>query len=318
MHQETLTNEGKIDQQKPIQPELIKKKRTLLKTIISLALYIGVYYYFFHDNVKWILLLTGVILLHEAGHFIAMKYFGYKDVRMFFVPFLGAFVSGEPKKVSQRQRIVTLLAGPLPGMLAGIAFYLLFLKTGKFIDYQLAFMLIMLNAFNLLPVTPLDGGQLLENLVLKLGGRIQKAFLLLSAVLLFYLAVVTQNYFILLIVWLIVIRYRRIDEIYNLRHLLLKDKLPLQKAYDELSDHEYMEIRKKMIAHIRLFKDYEPDSISNDENDIIIYMNKLFVAPVIDKLSHKEKLFIIVLWVILMIVPFVIYSKHAVAQMSLV
>lgn len=144
------------------------------------------------------------------------------------------------------------------------------------------------------------------------------AFLILSAVLLFYLAVVIQNYLVLLIVWLIVIRYRRINTIHELRHLIFKDRLPLQKTYDELSDHEYMEIRKKMIAHTRLFKDYDPDSISNDENNIIIYMNKLFMAPVIDKLNHKEKLFIIVLWVILMIVPFLIYSKHTVTKMILV
>ena len=38
--------------------------------------------------------LVGVILFHELGHFAGMKLFGYRDVKMFFIPFLGAAVSG--------------------------------------------------------------------------------------------------------------------------------------------------------------------------------------------------------------------------------
>jgi hypothetical protein len=39
-----------------------------------------------------------VVLIHELGHFLAMKYFGYKDLGMFFIPLLGAYVSGTKKK----------------------------------------------------------------------------------------------------------------------------------------------------------------------------------------------------------------------------
>ncbi len=79
------------------------------------------------------------MLLHEAGHFFAMKVFGYRDVRMFFVPFLGAFVSGSPYTISQRQRTVTLLAGPVPGILVGIIFLILYYNTGNSFYYQLEF-----------------------------------------------------------------------------------------------------------------------------------------------------------------------------------
>ena len=40
-----------------------------------------------------IFIIIVVILIHETGHLIAMKYFGYKDVKMFFIPFFGAAVS---------------------------------------------------------------------------------------------------------------------------------------------------------------------------------------------------------------------------------
>ncbi len=289
---------------------------TLVKTLISFVLYIAAYYYFFQDNLKWLLILTGVILVHEAGHFIAMKGFGYKDVRLFFIPFLGAFVSGEPKVVSQRQRIVTLLAGPLPGMLAGLLFFILFLQHQQPIYYQLSFALVMLNAFNLLPVTPLDGGQLLENLFLRLSGKIQLAFLIVAAVLLFCLAVYLRSYFMVIIVWLIVIRYRRVDTVHKLRNALNKNNLDYTKNYNELSDEEYMAIRRLMIKHVKTLKQYDPEIASPDEEDIAAYFNKILTPPVQNKINMREKIVIIVVWIVLLLIPFMVYNNYSVMYLT--
>ncbi|HRP56619.1 site-2 protease family protein [Agriterribacter sp.] len=289
---------------------------TLLKTIVSFLLYIGVYYYFFQGNLKWLVILTGVILVHEAGHFIAMKGFGYKDVRLFFIPFLGAFVSGEPNIVSQRQRIVTLLAGPLPGILAGLLFFILFLQVHQPIYYQLSFALVMLNAFNLLPVTPLDGGQLLENLFFRLSGKMQLAFLVASAVLLFCLAVYMNSYFIVFIVWFIVIRYRKLSIIYKVRNALDKGNLDYSRNYDDLTDEEYMTIRRIMIKHVRTLKQHDPEMLSPDEGDILAYLNKVLIPPLQNEISVREKIIIIALWVVLLLIPFMVYSKYSVVHLT--
>src|SRR6266568_4405998 len=47
-------------------------------------------------SVKWqeILILIGVLLFHELGHMAAMKLLKYNDVKMFFIPFIGAAVTG--------------------------------------------------------------------------------------------------------------------------------------------------------------------------------------------------------------------------------
>src|SRR3954470_4748589 len=50
-----------------------------------------------HDDIREIGILIGVLLFHELGHLAAMKVLGYRDVKMFFVPFLGAAVSGKSK-----------------------------------------------------------------------------------------------------------------------------------------------------------------------------------------------------------------------------
>jgi hypothetical protein len=41
-----------------------------------------------------LVLLTAVLALHEAGHLVAMRAFGYRDTRILFIPFLGAVTTG--------------------------------------------------------------------------------------------------------------------------------------------------------------------------------------------------------------------------------
>jgi hypothetical protein len=106
-------------------------------------------------------MLVLVLGLHEAGHWVAMKAFGYRDVQMFFIPFFGAAVSGVPARASPGREAVTLLAGPLPGVLLGTALYV----NGSAEDpgiKQLADQLVIINALNLIPVLPFDGGRLIE------------------------------------------------------------------------------------------------------------------------------------------------------------
>src|ERR1700741_2716854 len=64
-----------------------------IKSIISLGLYLFLGYYIFH-SFQMLLLITGIVLFHELGHFFAMKFFRDKDLGIFFIPLLGAYVSG--------------------------------------------------------------------------------------------------------------------------------------------------------------------------------------------------------------------------------
>ena len=129
-------------------------------------------------------LLIGVLLFHELGHFVAMHLVGYKELSVFFIPGLGAAVSGHAENVGVWKRIFVFLAGPLPGILA--AFLLMFLLPVReqWLESTILFMII-LNWFNLLPFMPLDGGQVINSL-LGITGR--AIFKWVSAVGLFGLA----------------------------------------------------------------------------------------------------------------------------------
>ena len=181
----------------------------LLRTLVSLLLYVGIYYLIFHD-IKSILLLVIVIIVHESGHYIAMKILGYDKVKMLFIPLLGAFVSGQPAQVHPSKKMIVLMAGPLPGIIIGMICALIFSASRQYIYFQLAMMFIFLNVFNLLPVTPMDGGQMLETLFFRSNKIVQTIFIALSSMVIGFIAWGTRNYALFIIVIFLLIRVRSI------------------------------------------------------------------------------------------------------------
>ena len=112
-------------------------------------------------SVTHLLVLAGVLAFHEAGHALAMRAFGYSDVRVFFIPFFGAATSGRRNAGPAWRDGVVLLLGPVPGIVAGATLSAFVDDTESTLGYT-ASMLVILNGFNLLPVLPLDGGRLFE------------------------------------------------------------------------------------------------------------------------------------------------------------
>lgn len=123
---------------------------------ISLFLYVGAA----QAEGPWdgILLLIPVLAFHELGHYLAMRVFGYRNLRMFFIPFFGAAVSGQKYNIAGWKKAVVALAGPLPGILLGVPLGILGLSLNEPKLVEGAMLLLILNGFNLLPLLPLDGG----------------------------------------------------------------------------------------------------------------------------------------------------------------
>src|SRR5687767_1046245 len=133
-------------------PKYQKEEKTSniwLRSFVSLALYLILGYYVF-PSYTILLLITAIVIFHELGHFFAMKYFRYSDLGIFFIPLLGAYVSGTKREVSQKQSAIILLAGPLPGIILGIIFYLLYekdpsLSIGNISFNSVSLLLVFLN-----------------------------------------------------------------------------------------------------------------------------------------------------------------------------
>lgn len=113
-----------------------------------------------------LLIFVGAIAFHEGGHHWAMRYFGYQNTTIFFLPFLGAAATGHKDQASLFEKVCVLLAGPLPGVLLGSG--LLWLSNSltpglaEAITHEASLILLGLNLFNLLPIYPLDGGKIVH------------------------------------------------------------------------------------------------------------------------------------------------------------
>ncbi len=116
-------------------------------------------------NWKTTLWLIPILLFHEFGHWIAMRICGYRNLRMFFIPFFGAAVTGKSWNVPGWKKALVSLAGPLPGIFLGVFLGVAGMIWNIPMLQQAALMLILLNAFNLLPVLPLDGGHFLHSIL---------------------------------------------------------------------------------------------------------------------------------------------------------
>lgn len=131
--------------------------------LASLALFV---IYLSNNPVQTVLILVGVLFIHELGHLVGMWLFGYRDIKLFFVPFFGAVITTRNAVAPPWQRAAVLLLGPLPGICAGLAIYAAAQPPEGTFLFELAIVFILLNAFNLLPLVPLDGGRVLEVLLL--------------------------------------------------------------------------------------------------------------------------------------------------------
>lgn len=141
-----------------------------------------------------IVILIGVLAFHEFGHYVAMRCFGYRNLRMFFIPFFGAAVSGRHYNVAGWKKAVVALAGPLPGILIGAPLGVVGLALREPKVIEVALLLLILNGFNLLPFLPLDGGWIVHAVLFVRHPALDVVFRLTAALCMLGLALLVGDW----------------------------------------------------------------------------------------------------------------------------
>jgi len=106
--------------------------------------------------------LVALIFAHEMGHFIAARKRGLKVGAPTFIPFVGAWIELKEQPMSAETEAFVGIAGPMLGTAAAFACYLVALESGSRLLMALAYSGFVLNLFNLIPLTPLDGGRIVS------------------------------------------------------------------------------------------------------------------------------------------------------------
>ncbi len=101
-----------------------------------------------------------LLFAHEMGHYIAMRQRGLNAGAPVFIPFVGAFIQMKQQPHDVETEAYVAIAGPLVGSVAAFATYFYAQSTGSHLWLAVSYAGFFLNLFNLIPVSPLDGGRI--------------------------------------------------------------------------------------------------------------------------------------------------------------
>ena len=293
-------------------PKPIIEKETgniWLKSLVSLALYIVLGYYVF-KSFTILIIITGIVIIHEMGHFLAMKAFRYKDLGIFFIPLLGAYVSGTKREVSQLQSAIILLAGPLPGIIIGIVFYFFPDNSISGISYEwIGSLFVFLNLLNLFPVYPLDGGQLLNRVFLEEESWVSKLFVFLSAAFMLWVAWKSNLWILAIFPALMLLRLRTDKQSQQVEKKMEEEGVNLNCDYEDLKDEDYWKARNILVTQHSSFRNIPPAppyEYDRHEDKIVAAIQSMLHRHLIQDLSIVGKIIILLIWLAAIAAPFLL------------
>jgi len=101
-----------------------------------------------------------LILFHELGHYYAAKQRGLAVGAPTFIPFVGAWIQLKEQPMNVETEAYVGFAGPLAGTAAAMVCYFFARQHNSDLLLALAYSGCMINLFNLIPISPLDGGRI--------------------------------------------------------------------------------------------------------------------------------------------------------------
>lgn len=297
----------------PQKPDLVEHipKSSLSLTVFSLVLFVLTFILFFGSKeINFIVYLIIVLIIHELGHFMVMKLFKYENVRMLFVPLMGAFVQGNKRNYSQKQSFLVIIAGPLPGVVIGAAIMLYGSTIHADWMMPLSALFILLNLINLLPIDPLDGGQLLKLFAKKNHEMFLMIFAFISSI-----AVISVGFMVDKMGYLFIVfgffmgfRVRALQKQYLMHKELREVNVNYSTTYKSLSNKDYSKIKEVLIEHTPQLQKYL-EHLNESQTDPLLasQVNNVLVAPLDHDASFLFKFLVLFLWVLAFLIPFGLY-----------
>ncbi len=203
-----------------------------IKVNLQIFIFILVCYLFNRLEVYTILMLLA--FLHECGHLLAGIILKLKPKKLEINPFGLAIIFeefGSKNKEFEWKKIIISLAGPLTNLVILLLFIFANIPLENIQREIIVYANILIIAFNLLPIYPLDGGRIVKGLIYIFKGReaadsISNTIANIGAIVLTFVGSISIYYFkniaiflMLVYLWVLVIKE---NKKYNLKEKVRK------------------------------------------------------------------------------------------------
>jgi stage IV sporulation protein FB len=229
----------------PQKPEItsISKKNNVQKNVMLFVLVMLALIFMLQDSIVMIVTLFGVIAVHELGHFVGMKLFKFKDNKIFYFPILSNLIKQKTDKVSQKHHLITILLGPIPGILIGVLLLNYYFIDKNEIILNISTLFLAINLFSLIPLDPLDGGRIIQSLFFPSNQKIKMYFVLGSSLIFILVGFYSDFYVLMLFGFFMAFKVKSIQKNDSIHEELEDQNVDYKKAYSSLTNREYWKIR---------------------------------------------------------------------------
>ena len=280
-----------------------KSKEGKIKTFLVSGAFFVLFFTLIGIPLSSMPIIIAILLIHELGHYFAMKFFGYTDTSIFFIPLFGAAAKGEKEHTKPLEEYIVFLAGPLPGIILSFVIAFFMWQNPSLIENdwlrEFAIISFVLNFINLLPIYPLDGGRIVQTLVFTRYPKVQFYFFLVSLTVIIIAAVAMQS---IVLGFFAMVLFMSINHNYNLSILLS----------NLVNNKSNSDVKERVIRHITETARFKDLGIEK----------KLLLAKQALKLLNAEvssKLLMLlgmVFYLFLLIVPFAIIILTGISSLN--
>lgn len=121
--------------------------------LLSIAAYAWIYGWWYAVG------FVALIFVHEMGHYLAARRRGLDVGAPTFIPFVGAWIQLWEMPHDAETEAYVGVAGPLVGSIGALVCFYLARSTNSAVLLAVAYSGFFLNLFNLIPLSPFDGGR---------------------------------------------------------------------------------------------------------------------------------------------------------------
>ena len=254
-----------------------------------------------------------VLIIHELGHFLMMRFFRAKAQGMFFMSFLGNMTKSLQFSHSQKQQTMINLMGPLPGVILGCGLFLVVLYSEPNIYLiEIALLLLGINLLNLIPIDPFDGGRIISGFFFNRNDQMKMIYTLSSSIIMIVAGVYFSFIPLTIFGFLMGLKVRSYQKSKELHEQLDETNVNYKKEYSELTNREYWKIRNIFLRNNPKLKEMIPNGYTLWENERLLMeqVRQVLRIDIKPDLGVFGKFLIILVMVILTVTPILLILSN--------